>query len=82
MRKTTKTLVTLLYDLGADEIQWANMIILEKACMSFFSKNILSYGTIFVAIFYNKCFLVVQVHDIFFSFFLINMNFWNCHNSL
>jgi hypothetical protein len=43
MKKIAKTLVTSFYHLGANEIQWANMIILEKDYMSFLPKKTFSY---------------------------------------
>jgi hypothetical protein len=39
--------------LGANEIQWANMIILEKDCMSFFPKEFFSYEWILKQFFCN-----------------------------
>jgi hypothetical protein len=74
MKKIAKTLVTLLHYLGANKIQWAHMIILEKDYMFFFPKKHffiwMNFGTISLQLFIINAYSCPITQHVFFIIFL------------
>jgi hypothetical protein len=78
-------LLNIYYDMGTNEIKWANDISLEKDCMSFCPNFFFSYNWVFE----QFCLQIVIINAYnylgrwnFLDFFLISMKIWKCANSL